>query len=120
MSEMSEMFQKVMLLGIGAASLTREKVEELVDELVKKGKLTTEEGRELLDQATGRAKKEGMNIKEMAEDTYKDALRAMGVANRETVDDLERRLDVLEARVYGKPARVEEPSSGFSSTMDEA
>ncbi|RJQ43590.1 MAG: hypothetical protein C4534_07785 [Gaiellales bacterium] len=118
-SDISDMFQRVMLLGIGAASLTREKIEELVNDLVEKGRLTTEEGRELLDEATGRARKEGMNIKEMAADTYQDALRAMNVATRESVEELERRLEVLEAKVYGKQSRVEEPASGFSSTMSE-
>lgn len=116
MSEVSDMFQRVMLLGIGAASLTREKIEELVNDLVEKGRLTTEEGRQLLDETTGRAKREGVNIKEMATDTYMDALRAMGVATRDSVAELERRLDVLEAKVYGKQSRVEEPASGFSST----
>lgn len=118
-ADMNEMFQKVMLLGIGAASMTREKVEEFVNELVEKGKLTAEEGRELLDQTTDRAKKEGMNIKEMAADTYQDALRAMNLASRDSVAELERRLEVLEAKVYGKQSRVEEPATGFSSTMGE-
>lgn len=116
MSDINEMFQRVMLLGIGAASLTREKVEELVNDLVEKGRITAEEGRQLLDETTDKARKEGLNIKEMASDTYLDALRAMNVATRESVEEIERRLDVLEAKVYGKQSRVEEPASGFSST----
>lgn len=118
-SDLNEMFQRVMLLGIGAAALTREKVEELVNDLVEKGKLTADEGRELLEETTGRAKREGLNLKEMAADSYQDALRVMNVATRESVEELERRLEVLEAKVYGKQSRVEEPASGFSSTMSE-
>jgi polyhydroxyalkanoate synthesis regulator phasin len=116
---MSELLQRVLLLGIGAASLTKEKIEELVDELVKKGQLTADEGRELLDETAEKAKKESLNIKEMASDTYQDALRAMGVASKESVSEMERRLDVLESKVYGKQSRVEEPATGFSSTIGE-
>lgn len=118
-SDMNEMFQKVMLLGIGAASMTREKIEELINDMVEKGKLTADEGKEMLEQTTEKAKRESSNIKEMAADTYQDALRAMNLASRDSVADLERRLEVLEAKVYGKQSRVEEPASGFSSTMGE-
>lgn len=116
---MNDLLERVLLLGIGAASLTKEKVEELIDDLVKKGQLTTEEGRELVDKATGRAREEGLNIKEMASETYQDTLRTLGIASREQTDEIERRLEVLEAKVYGKRSRVEEPATGFSSTTTE-
>jgi polyhydroxyalkanoate synthesis regulator phasin len=112
----SELMEKVLLLGVGAASLTRDKVEELANELVKRGQLTKEEGEEFIKEAAGSAKESGANIKEMASETYQDTLRAMGVATREHVDKLDYRLTVLEAKVYGKPLRVEEPQTGFTVT----
>jgi len=39
MSEMSEMFRKMGLFGIGVISLTQEKVEEFSQEMIKKGEL---------------------------------------------------------------------------------
>ena len=116
---MSDLFNRVLLLGIGAASLTKDKIEELIDELVKKGQLTADEGREVVEEATKKAKQESSNIKEMAADTYQDTLRAMGIATRDHIDELDRRLDVLEAKVYGKRSRVEEPATGFASTTTE-
>lgn len=116
---MSDMFKRVMLLGIGAAQLTREKAEELIEELVKKGQLTADEGRDMVEEATGKVKEEGLNIKEKALDTYQDTLKAMGIATREHIEELDRRIDVLEAKVYGKQSRVEEPATGFSSTITE-
>jgi polyhydroxyalkanoate synthesis regulator phasin len=113
------LIERVLLLGIGAASLTKEKINELVDELVKKGQLTKEEGQKLIDKATRRAKGEGTTIAEKAADAYQDTLRAMGIATREHVDELERRIAVLEAKVYGKQARVEEPQRGFVVTPTE-
>ena len=55
----------------------------------------------------------------MASETYQDTLRALGVATRDHVDELDRRLTVLEAKVYGKPLRVEEPQTGFTVTPTE-
>lgn len=115
----SELMEKVLLLGVGAASLTREKVDELADELVKRGQMTREEGETFIKEAAGTAREGGANIKEMASDTYQDTLRAMGVATREHVDSLDGRLAALEAKVYGKPLRVEEPQTGFTVTPTE-
>ncbi|MDO8735519.1 MAG: hypothetical protein Q7K29_00340 [Thermoleophilia bacterium] len=112
----SELMEKVLLLGVGAASLTKDKVDELANELVKRGQMTKEEGEVFIREAAGSAKESGANIKEMASDTYQDTLRGMGVATREHVDEIDHRLTVLEAKVYGKPLRVEEPQTGFTVT----
>jgi len=115
----SDLMEKVLLLGVGAASLTKDKVDELANELVKRGQMTREEGEAFIKEATGKARDESANLKEMASDTYQDTLRALGVATREHVDELDRRMTVLEAKVYGKPLRVEEPQSGFTITPTE-
>lgn len=112
----SELMEKVLLLGVGAASLTKDKVDELTDELVKRGQMTKEEGEAFIREAAGSARESGASIKGMASDTYQETLRAMGVATREHVDEVDRRLTVLEAKVYGKPLRVEEPQTGFTVT----
>ena len=45
--KLSEDMKKLVLLGIGAAALTAEKSKELIDELVKKGELSIEQGKVL-------------------------------------------------------------------------
>lgn len=44
---MMDELKKVLLFGVGAIASTYEKATEVVDELVKKGKITVEEGKEL-------------------------------------------------------------------------
>ena len=39
--------KKLLLMGIGAAAMTVEKSQQMVEELVKKGELTVEQGKEL-------------------------------------------------------------------------
>lgn len=47
MNNLSEELKKILLIGIGAAATTVEKSKDIVDELVKKGELTMEQGKAL-------------------------------------------------------------------------
>ena len=47
MDQLSEGLRKLILAGIGAVAATKEKSEGILDELVKKGELTVEQGRVL-------------------------------------------------------------------------
>jgi polyhydroxyalkanoate synthesis regulator phasin len=116
---MKDLIEKTILLGVGAASMTREKLEALVGEFVKRGELTREEGQKLMEEASSRAMAEGAVVKGKAAGAYQEALQSMGIATAETVEALERRISVLEAKVYGEPPRFEEPATGFSSTTTE-
>ena len=55
----SELMEKVLLLGVGAASLTKDKVDDLVDELVKRGQMTREEGEVFIREAGGMRPRRG-------------------------------------------------------------
>lgn len=118
-TSVSDLLERVFLLGIGAASLTKEKIREVVDELVKRGQLTQDQGLKLMDEVAEKARTETAGVKETVSDAYQDTLRALGLAGREQVDELERRIAVLEAKIYGKPARLEEPQRGFVVTPTE-
>lgn len=45
--KLSEDMKKIVLLGVGAAALTAEKSKDLIEELVKKGELSIEQGKVL-------------------------------------------------------------------------
>lgn len=47
MDQLSEGLRKLILAGIGAVAATKEKSERILDELVKKGELTVEQGKVL-------------------------------------------------------------------------
>ena len=49
--------KKFLLMGIGAAAMTVEKSQQVVDDLVKKGELTVEQGKELNQELKRNVKK---------------------------------------------------------------
>ena len=50
-----ETFERLILLQIGAAAATRERIEEVVESLIEQGRIQREEGKTLVDQVAGRA-----------------------------------------------------------------
>ena len=47
MDKIGDGLKKILLVGIGAAATTVEKSSQIIDELVKKGEITVEQGKEL-------------------------------------------------------------------------
>ena len=83
--------KKVLLAGIGLTSMTLEKADAFVKELVEKGHLTVEEGKELQSE-----------LKRKGEDEAKELLDQLDVktkpvqyATKEDVSRLEDKLDAL-------------------------
>lgn len=66
--KIGEGLKKVLLMGIGAAAVTAEKSQQLVDELVKRGELTVEQGKELNQELKRNVKKSLDDMTQAAED----------------------------------------------------
>lgn len=54
---MTDSIKKVFLAGIGAVAATADKAQEMVDEFVKKGEITVEQGKELMNEFKEKASK---------------------------------------------------------------
>ena len=85
--------------GLGLALLTKDKAEEMVQNLVREGKLSREEGRELLDHLIQRAQQEKDELQRRADGEIRRLLDAAGLARREDVKRLEAYIEKLEARI---------------------
>ncbi|OUO60783.1 phasin family protein [Olsenella sp. An270] len=67
--DLTEGLRKMFLAGVGAVATGAEKTQEVVEELVKKGELTVEQGKTLNQELTHK-------VKEVVENTSDTALRA--------------------------------------------
>ena len=78
MEKLGDGVKKVLLAGIGAVAVTAEKSRELLDEMVKKGELTVEQGKVLNEELKH-------NIKKTVEENVKNTEKADPV---EELDEL--------------------------------
>lgn len=75
MEKMTDGLKKVVLAGIGAMATTAEKSKDILDEMVKKGELTVEQGK-ILNQELKHNIKE--TIRERKTETNEDAAEQQG------------------------------------------
>jgi polyhydroxyalkanoate synthesis regulator phasin len=94
-----DLLEKTLLAGLGAVALTKERADDLVDELTKRGKMTTEEARELVDGLTHRWRGDAIRFSERAGSTISGLSRELGLVTRREWEELELRLAQVEHRL---------------------
>src|ERR671933_2886217 len=112
----SETFERLVLLQIGAAAATRERIEEVVEGLIEQGRIQREEGKTLVDQVAGRARERSSGARSLIDASMQQGLRRTGLPTREDYEDLvfrveqlEHRVRMLEDRPATPPPRAEGP-----------
>ena len=83
--------KKVLLAGIGLTAMTVDKADSFVKELVKKGRLTVEEGKELEQELKRQSKEEAQELLNKL-DAKKSSVE---YATKDDVKRLEEKLDAL-------------------------
>lgn len=96
---MLEEIKKGFMTGIGAIMLTKEKIQESVDKLVKESKLKEEDARKLVEELAGSGEKQATKIENDMGDVFKRALSGMNVARKDELLDLKRQIEALEVRL---------------------
>jgi polyhydroxyalkanoate synthesis regulator phasin len=94
-----ELAEEVLLAGVGAVALTKERADELVGELSAKGKLTQDDARNLVDEVMGRWRGDALRVGERAGSTMTSVFRELGLVTRREHEELELRLAQLEHRL---------------------
>lgn len=115
---MFETLERLVLLQIGAAAATREKVEKIVEDLIEQGRVQREEGRRLVDEVMGQARERSGGARSLFDASVQQGLRGAGVPTREDYEDLVFRLEQVEHRVRmleDRPAAPPPPTGGVES-----
>jgi polyhydroxyalkanoate synthesis regulator phasin len=94
-----DLLEETFYAGVGAAALTKDRVEELVDEMTKRGRFTREEARQVVDEATLRWRGEALRFGERTSAGLTGVMRELGLVTRREWEELELRLSQLEHRL---------------------
>lgn len=98
---MANELKNILLAGIGSAAYTYEKAAKAVDDMVQRGKLTVEEGKELSEELKRTVKEKAHNENESKSLTKEDMaalLKEMNFATKEDINDLKTRIAILEEK----------------------
>ncbi len=95
-----DIIERTLLVGLGAAALTMERVQAVADEFVRRGQLSKEEGRQLVDDMASRSRGEARSVLRTADSGLQSAYRELGISTRREAEDLDFRIRQLEHRVH--------------------
>jgi len=99
---MFDRFRKGYLIGLGLASLTREKIEEAVDELVKRGEVAEKDRPGVVDDMITRMRDEQKRLTNLLRETAQKVVVEMGVPSRQQMDELLKRVEKLEQAAHSR------------------
>ena len=91
--------RKIGLFGIGVIALTQEKIEEFTQEMVKKGEMNREEGKELVIEVFLEKNRQLKEIGTKIDQKVNHAIERSGVATKEDIQSLDKRLELIEKSI---------------------
>ena len=106
---MANLLEQGLLLGLGALDITREKVEQLLDELVRQGKVQREEGKKLVAEILERGEKQRQELQATIKSELKGLLEQSELVSRRDLERLEARVTALEEQVLPTGLKVGTP-----------
>ena len=110
---MSNEAKKIFLTGLGTAALTWEKAGEVINELIEKGKLSVDEGKELSQELKRNITSKGTETKDnvkqkiddimpLTKDGVKEILEEMNYATKADILELKSKIEELEKKLEAK------------------
>ncbi len=113
---MLDLLKKTYLVGLGFASLTREKVDEVVDELVKKGEVAEKDRKQVFEDLMARARDEQQKFSQSVKETVQKVIREVGGPSRQAFEDLVKRVDDLEGHSHSSEDSESENDSSSKNS----
>ena len=85
-----------MFTGLGVASLTKEKVEEIGRDFIEQGKLSQQEGEKLMEELRARVDESKQEIKKQIENRVEEILKKMNLVRMSDLDELKLQIKELQ------------------------
>ncbi|MDJ0725918.1 MAG: phasin family protein [Prochloraceae cyanobacterium] len=99
MDKNNDWIKQLLTIGVGTTSLMAEKLREASEQLVKDGKIDSEEAKGFVDEIVDRMKSEQGNFEDQMERQLRNILLDLGVPRQSEMDELRGRIDRLERQV---------------------
>lgn len=92
---MADIFEKTLYLGLGIVSMTKDKAEEIIKDLVEKGKMSEDESAKAVRDLMDRAEKEKSAFEAKVNEAIENAVKRLHLATQDDIEKLDKKLDKL-------------------------
>ncbi len=92
---MSDLIEKGLYFSLGLWSLTKERAEKAVQELVEKGKISKDEGAKIVKNLLTRAEQEKEAILKRIDSALDTSMKKLNLATRKEVERINKKLDAI-------------------------
>ena len=86
---MLDLVKKGLMFGLGLAAISKEQVEKLVDELVKKGEVSQSESKELINTIAQKGEEQQKQLNQMIHEQIKQIIQELDLATKDDISRLE-------------------------------
>jgi len=94
---MSELIKKILLASVGAVSLTKEKAEGLLEDLVKRGEIAHEDKTSLLNEILKSVEKSQEETRKFIQKEMEKALKALDIPTHSEFEELKKQVKSRQA-----------------------
>jgi polyhydroxyalkanoate synthesis regulator phasin len=94
--------KKGLAFGLGLALASKEQVEKLIDELVKKGELSLEESKDVIDQWKQQTEERKAELQRIVREQIKQVIDKFDLVTKDELQQLEQRIRRLEEKLEEK------------------
>ncbi len=105
-------FKKALTTGLGAVFLTKDKIEEIAQELVKEGTVSREEAEELIDDMLERSKEQSELVRQKIKTEIDNNLDRAGLAKKDEVNQLKNKVENLELKLKHLERKLDDECKG--------
>lgn len=99
---MRDLIEKGFAVGLGALTLTREKAQSIVDELIKTGEARRDEAKGLVDRLITRGEEERAELQKLVKAEVESVVEGMSLATQKDIETLSKKIDGLARKLGGK------------------
>ncbi len=92
---MRTLFERSVLAGIGVLSMTHEKAQQIVDELIRRGEVQKDEAKDWVESLVQRGDEERQSLRKLIHDETKSTLDELALVTKQDLQDLASKIETL-------------------------
>jgi polyhydroxyalkanoate synthesis regulator phasin len=106
--QITEIWKKAGLFGIGMWALTEEKLQDITDELIENGEMQKEEGKKFVRDLMDEQKKQKQEMENKISAKVQETVDRADLASKSEVDELKEMIRSLESKIDNLKSEEEE------------